>query len=101
MSQVDQSRQETARNSGHEILSRLNEHGAATRIALELDVSEAAVSKWKSNEAAIGLEATAKLLAALGLKVVPADYLTIDPARYRALLTFAEEGFNALKGAEK
>lgn len=88
---------ERARTIAQEILHRLNEHGAAARAAVVLDISEAAVSKWKSNESAIGLESTGALLAELGLQVVPADWLMVAPDQHRALVTLAQLGINAIK----
>lgn len=66
------------------VLSRLadmTQHEAATRAGM----SDAAVSKWKAHD----LEPTARILAALGLKLVPAGHEIVDNDYIRSLETLA------------
>lgn len=86
----------SARRNESAILRALESVGHAAA-AQCLDVDESYVSKLKGCEQKLNFASLARMLAALGLKVVPDDALTIDRGRYNALLNLAETGFQALK----
>lgn len=67
------------------VLQALAEHGQARAAGL-MGVSESAVSRMKDGQ----LELVAKLLASVGLKVVPAKYKCLDPVKAQAMVTLYE-----------
>lgn len=67
------------------VLQRLASVGQAP-IAQGLGVSEATISRWKSEQS----EQTAKMLALLGLKVVPATMQCYEPKQIGAILALAK-----------
>lgn len=67
------------------VLHALAEHGQA-HAALIMGVSESTVSRMKDGQ----LEALSRLLAAVGLKVVPAHYKCLDPVKAQAMVTLYE-----------
>ena len=67
------------------ILRALAEHGQASAAGL-MGVSESAVSRMKDGH----LESLSRLLAATGLKVVPAQYRCMDPVKAQAMVTMYE-----------
>ena len=77
------------------ILARMAEVGQA-RVAEAAGVSDATVSRWKDG----ALEQAARILAALGLKVVPVEAQVQDPA-YMASLEHLASMALAAKRAER
>lgn len=67
------------------ILQRLSSLGQGS-LAAGLGVSEASISRWKTEQA----EQCAKALALLGLKVVPIEMRCFDPQRIGAILELAK-----------
>lgn len=68
------------------VLQRLQEPGRAASVATAMGTSEATVSRMKNER----MEDCLRLLAHLGLKVVPAEFKCVDPAAY-AFLTATHE----------
>lgn len=68
------------------VLQRLQEPGRAASAAKEMGASEATVSRIKNER----MEDCLRLLAHLGLKVVPAEFVCVD-ARAYAFLTSTHE----------
>lgn len=85
MSEVSPSMRESARKIETSLLRRLSSVGQVT-VAQAMHVSEATVSRLKDGQIA----AVSQLLAALGLKLVPADFKVVDPARAQAMFTLYE-----------
>lgn len=65
------------------VLQRLA--GRAAAVAAELNMSESTLSRWKSDD----LERACGVIAAAGLKVVPASYRCMPDDELNALLTLA------------
>lgn len=86
MTEVSVSPAERARKTVQMFLQRMQEPGTGVAVAATMGVSEATVSRIKSER----LEEVATLLACLGLKVVPTEYKCVDPAAY-AFLTRTHE----------
>jgi hypothetical protein len=74
------------------ILGRMAEVGQA-RVAEAAGVSDATVSRWKDG----ALEQAARILAALGLKVVPQEAQVQDPAYMASLEHLASMALAAQK----
>lgn len=68
------------------VLQRLQEPGTAHQVAQAMGASEATVSRIKNER----LEDCLRLVAHLGLKVVPADYVCVNREAY-AFLTSTHE----------
>lgn len=81
-----------ARKSQSTILHRLATVGQKP-VADALDVSEATVSRLKGE----GLESFTAFLAALALKVVPADHICYSPDYIEHLHYFAKRGMDDAK----
>lgn len=64
-----------ARKSQSTVLSRLAPQGTQGRIAAQLQVDDATVSRWKGD-----LERTCLILAHLGLKIVDAGKVCVPPS---------------------
>jgi DNA-binding transcriptional regulator YdaS (Cro superfamily) len=88
-------RDERARKTLSLIFQRLSSVGQA-RLAEQLSLSEASVSRWKSEQA----EVCAKALAALGLKVVPEEMRCYHPKKIDAILVLAKAHLEGMNGAE-
>lgn len=80
-----------ARKSLSLIFKRLQEVGQNT-VAKELSVSDATISGWKTKDA----EMAAKVLAELGLKVVPVSLKCYHPDEIGALLKLAKMRLHAM-----
>lgn len=76
--------EERARKNLATIFAGLSSVGQA-KVATTLAISESAVSKAKGDE----LEVASRILAAAGLKVVPATHRCVEPKKMEALLTLA------------
>jgi hypothetical protein len=61
-------------------------------VAKSMDVSESTISRLKDGQIAV----VSQLLAALGLKLVPADFKVVDPARAQAMYTLYEAAINRM-----
>jgi predicted XRE-type DNA-binding protein len=85
MAEVSAAVGDMSRKIERTILQALAEQGQATAAVL-MGVSESAVSRMKDGQ----LEALSKLLAATGLKVVPAKYKCMDPVKAQAMVTLYE-----------
>jgi hypothetical protein len=68
------------------VLQRLQEPGSAVSVAAAMGVSESTVSRLKNEH----MEGALRLLAHLGLKVVPAEFKCVSPDAY-AFLTATHE----------
>ena len=97
MSTSDQERLETARKSEALWLAKFSERDSNNEVAAYLDLAPSTISKFKNPDSAINPATVSRMLACLGLKIVPVDHLTVDPAEHRALVTLAELGLGALK----
>ena len=91
MTEVSPSMRESARKIESSLLQRLSSVGQVT-VAKAMDVSESTVSRLKDGQIA----AVSQLLAALGLKLVPADFKVVDPARAQAMYTLYEAAINRM-----
>ena len=69
------------------VLQRLQEPGTAVAVAAAMGTSESTVSRIKTER----LEEVLRLMAHLGMKVVPADYKCVNPASYEFLTTTHEK----------
>lgn len=76
---------DTSRKIERTILQALAERGQAHAAGL-MGVSESNVSRLKDGQ----LENFSKLLAVIGLKVVPAQYKCLDPIKAQAMVTLYE-----------
>ena len=85
MNEVSSAVTDMSRKIERTILQALAERGQAHAAGL-MGVSESAVSRMKDGQ----LELLGKLLAAIGLKVVPAQYKCLDPVRAQAMVTLYE-----------
>ncbi len=85
MSEVSSSASDTSRKIERAILHALADHGQAHAAAV-MGVSESSVSRMKDDQ----IEALSRLLAAIGLKVVPAQYKCLDPIKAQAMVTLYE-----------
>lgn len=86
MNAVSATPAERARKAVQLALQRLQEPGTGVSLATAMGVSEATVSRIKTER----LEEVLLLLAHLGLKVVPAEFKCVDAAAY-AFLTSTHE----------
>jgi hypothetical protein len=82
---------ESARKIESSLLQRLSSVGQVT-VAKSMDVSESTISRLKDGQIAV----VSQLLAALGLKLVPADFKVVDPARAQAMYTLYEAAINRM-----
>jgi hypothetical protein len=82
MSEASLSREDRARKNAAAVLRRLASYGQAT-VAAELGISESTVSRWKGDG---DIERYGRLLALLGLKVVPGDWRCYPPEHVDWLL---------------
>lgn len=89
---LDPATAERARKNLKTIFDGLSSVGQV-QVAAALQVAESTISKAKGDE----LPAAAKILAACGLKVVPATYRCIDPRRMDALLVLAGQELDRLR----
>jgi hypothetical protein len=69
------------------VLQRLQEPGTAVAVATAMGTSEATVSRIKNER----MEDCLRLLAHLGLKVVPAEYKCVAPEAYHFLTATHEK----------
>ncbi len=84
MSLASPSAEERARKAQSLILQRLAPEGTQRNLANIYGVSESTVSRWKE-----GIEPVTRMLAQVGLKVVPADHVCVDRASYEAMTLIA------------
>ncbi len=91
MTEVSPSMRESARKIESSLLQRLSSVGQVT-VAKAMDVSESTVSRFKDGQITV----VAQLLAALNLKLVPADFKVVDPARAQAMYTLYEAAMNRM-----
>lgn len=87
---------ERARKNTALILQRLSSVGQA-RLAEGLGVSEASISRWKSEQAA----QCANALAMLGLKVVPEEMRCFDSKKIGAILELAKHHLAEMDGPDQ
>lgn len=66
------------------------------RVAEAIGVSESTVSRMKDAD----IERTAKMLAVLGLKCVPATVRCFDPGQINAILTLAKARMRDVESAD-
>lgn len=85
MSEVSPPESETSRKIERTILHALAERGQAHAAAV-MGVSESSVSRMKDGQ----IEAPSRLLAVIGLKVVPSQYKCLDPIKAQAMVTLYE-----------
>jgi hypothetical protein len=86
MAAVSSPPDERTRKAMQVVLQRLQEPGTALAAALAMGTSESTISRIKTER----MEEVLRLLAHLGLKVVPADYKCVNPDAY-AFLTATHE----------
>lgn len=84
MEQVSIPTTERARKFVSIAMQRISEVGQNT-IAIEIGVSPPTVSRFVSDD----LERACQVIAAAGLKLVPADRICVDSAMYQSLVTIA------------
>lgn len=87
---------ERARKTVALIFRRLASAGQAS-LAEKLSVSESTVSRWKSEQA----EQCARILAELGLKVVPETMRCYEPSQMEAILALAKARLAQIEHAEQ
>jgi DNA-binding transcriptional regulator YdaS (Cro superfamily) len=87
---------ERARKNLQSIFRALSSVGQA-RLAEAMNVSEASVSRWKTEQA----EHCARALSALGLKVVPIEMRCFDPKKIDAILQLAKAHRAEIEGADR
>lgn len=85
-----------ARKNLAAIFQRLSEVGQSV-VAQRLSVSDATVSRWKTEDA----ELCAKLLAEIGLKVVPIGLKCFSPAKITAILQLAKDHLAGIEKADE
>jgi hypothetical protein len=85
MTPVSAAVSDAARKIERTVLHALADKGQAHAATL-MGASESAVSRMKDGQ----IEAVSKLLAAVGLKVVPAQYKCLDPIKAQAMVTLYE-----------
>lgn len=73
---------ENSRKIERAVLHALAEHGQAA-VAQKMGTSESTVSRLKDGQ----IQTLSNLLAALGLKVVPANFKSMDPIKAQAMVT--------------
>jgi len=78
------------------IFQRLASVGGAT-VAEKLNVSESTVSRWKSE----GAEQCARILAELGLKIVPEHVKCYEPKQIEAILALAKARLERIETTEQ
>ena len=91
MNEVSSSVIDASRKIETTILKALSNLGQV-EIAKKMDVSESAVSRLKDGQIAT----LSMMLAAAGLKVVPAQYKCIDPAIAHAMMIMYESAMKRL-----
>jgi DNA-binding phage protein len=94
---------EIARRNYREMLRAVASVGLSA-VAEAAGVDESTVSRWKAkaeNGKPGQWETFCKVLEALDLKIVPADYKAIDPAEAEALLVLAKTRLNRIKSADE
>lgn len=91
MTEVSSSQRDSARKIESSLLQRLSAVGQVT-VAKAMDVSESTISRLKDGQ----ITAVAQLLAALNLKLVPADFKVVDPIRAQAMYTLYEAAMNRM-----
>lgn len=92
MPSLNEQQAATAREFESLILQRLVSVGQKT-VADAVGVNESTVSRWKEGE----IERWCKVLALLGLKVVPESAMVVNAEYLRSLETLAELGLKAEK----
>jgi hypothetical protein len=78
------------------IFQRLASVGQA-RLAEQLSLSEAEVSRWKSEKA----EQCARIICALDLKIVPRQMRCFDPKKIDAILELAKAHLEGINGSDE
>ncbi len=96
---VDATVQEIARNSEALFFKRVSGCGVGVKLAEFLELSEPTISNFKSPEKAINVSSVCKMLAFLGLQIVPTDSRMVDRDEYRALITMAHMTTSKLKNS--
>jgi hypothetical protein len=91
MTEVSTSQRESVRKIESSVLQRLSTVGQVT-VAKAMDVSESTVSRLKDGQITV----VSQLLAALGLKLAPADFKVVDPARAQAMYTLYEAAMSRM-----
>ena len=69
------------------ILQSLSAKGQGA-VAQVMGISDSSISRWKADE----IPVMARFLTALDLKVIPNDYVCVDPEYLRSLRTLARAG---------
>lgn len=87
---------ERTRKNVAAIFQRLASIGQS-ELARALNVSEATISRWKSEQA----EQCARALTALGLKVVPIEMRCFDPKKIDAILQLAKSHLADIEKSEQ
>lgn len=67
------------------VLQALQQNGKAAAVAVAMQVNDSTISRLKNEH----LQPFSRLLAHLGLKVVPADRVCVDREMYRAMTRIA------------
>lgn len=95
MAAVLTSPEERARKAATLVLQRLSPDGTQRNIAQVLGVSEATVSRMKDH-----VEPTMRLLAQLGLKVVPAEMRCYSARELDAMFVLAKANMNRAESVD-
>jgi hypothetical protein len=96
MSQVSMTPAERARKS-HAIALQLIAAVGQNMIATEIGVSPPTISRFVSDD----LERACQVIAAAGVKVVPAGRICVDQAMYQAMVTIATGALSSPEAIQK
>ena len=86
MNSLSISPRERSRKAYAMVLQALSQNGTAVAIAATLGVSEATISRTKNDHC----EQVLDLICALGLKVVPVEYVCVKPEVFNAVAVLSQ-----------
>lgn len=93
MDELSTTPDERARKSHRIVLQRMQDPGRQVALATVLGVHESTVSRLKNDQ----LPTMCKVLAHLGLKIVPAELELLDPDKVQAMLVFAKDALQRVE----
>lgn len=99
MSSLEQSTLNRARKNEQIFLQRLASYGQAPA-ADQLEVDESTISRLKTDAQKVGIRFISELLAIIGLKIVPNEYVCRDP-EYIQFLEYGCDQFMQLKRSKQ
>ena len=93
MDELSATPDERARKSHRIVLQRMQDPGRQVALATVLGVHESTVSRLKNDQ----LLTMCKILAHLGLKIVPVELELLDPDKVQAMLVFAKDALQRVE----